>query len=324
MRYSDSGVDTGKEGEFIRTLLSKIKFRRGLAPPLDFHFTALVDIGDKYLAMNTDGVGSKVLVAMEMGKWDTVGIDCMAMNVNDTICVGAEPLACVDYLAIGSYDTEMAKQLGDGLNKAAMEANVEIIGGETASLPDIVKDFDLSGTVVGVVEKGKEILGNEIEAGDLIFGIPSSGIHSNGLTLARKVLDLHEDFHGKEVGYELLKPTRIYVREVLSLLKRCRPHGLAHITGGGVKNILRLKRMRYVLDSPLEPQEIFQLIAERGKVPMDEMYATFNMGMGFAIIAPEECEGDIKREIGDARVVGHVEDGSGVEIPELKIRYERY
>ncbi len=324
MRYKDAGVDIDREGDFVSSLVSQLKFKRGLSPSIGMHFTSLVDIGDRYIAMNTDGVGSKVLVANEMKKWDTIGIDCIAMNVNDTICVGAEPLACVDYLAISQYNLDMAKQIGEGLNRGAQEANIEIIGGETATLPEIVNGLDLSGTVIGVVEKDSVVLGDEIEEGDLIFGIPSSGIHSNGLTLARKVLDLHEDFHGRPVGYELLKPTRIYVREVLHLLEKCKPHGMVHITGGGLRNFLRLKKMRYIIDSPLKPQEIFDLIMERSGVDYGEMYATFNMGMGFAIIAPEDCEEEIKRSIPDPRVVGYVERGNSAEVPELGVKYDRY
>ncbi len=326
MRYKDAGVDMDEEGRFIRALISKITYRRGDFPPapISGHFTGLIDFGNYYLAMNTDGVGSKVIIANQLRKWDTIGIDCIAMNVNDTVCVGAEPIAFVDYLAISRYDEEMAEQIGKGLNEGAKQANVTIIGGETATLPDIINGLDISGTSIGLVRKDRVITGSEIRRGDLIIGIPSSGIHSNGLTLARKVLDLDEKFEDHTVGEELLKPTRIYVRDVLKVLRRCRPHGLAHITGGGVTNLMRLKRMRYVIDEPLEPQKIFRVIMEFADVDYQEMYRTYNMGMGFAIIAPEDCELPIRREIRDARVVGHVEEGSGVEIPQLKIRYEGY
>lgn len=326
MRYKDAGVDIDKEGMFIRALVSKINYRRADFPlaPLSRHFTGLVNLGNYYLAINTDGVGSKVIIANQLRKWDTIGIDCIAMNVNDTICVGAEPIAFVDYLAISEYDEEMAEQIGKGLNEGAKLANVNIVGGETATLPDIINGLDLSGTSIGLVRKDRLITGREIKNGDLIIGIPSSGIHSNGLTLARKVLDLEEKFEDHTVGEELLKPTRIYVREVLRVLERCRVHGLAHITGGGVTNLLRLKRMKYIIEEPLEPHKIFKLIMEFANVDYQEMYRTYNMGMGFAIIAPEECEIPIKREIRDAKVVGHVEEGSSVELPMLRIRYSSY
>ncbi len=324
MKYKDAGVDIDKESEFINKLLGQLKFKRGIAPHLNKHFTGLVEFGDYYIAMNTDGVGTKVLVANEMKKWDTIGIDCIAMNVNDTICIGAEPIAFVDYLAIDHYDIDMAEQIGKGLNEGAELANVEIIGGETATIPEIINGIDLSGTSIGVVKKEDIIKGDKIKKGDLIFGVPSSGIHSNGLTLARKVLNLNDEFDGHKIGEELLKPTRIYVRDVLSLLKFCKPHGLAHITGGGLKNILRLKRMRYIIEKPLKPQKIFELIMDAAKVDYEEMYKTFNMGMGFAIIAPEDCKEYVKKEIKDAKVVGYVDEGSEITIPELRVRYENY
>ncbi len=324
MRYKDAGVDIDEESRFVEELVKNIAFKRGIAKNLKKHFTGLVEFGDYYIAMNTDGVGTKVLIANELRKWDTIGIDCIAMNVNDTICVGAEPLAFVDYLAISNYDTEMARQIGKGLSEGARMANVEIIGGETATVPEIVNGLDLSGTSIGIVKKDKLITGEAIREGDLIFGIPSSGIHSNGLTLARKVLNLNERFGNKTIGEELLIPTRIYVEEVLNLLKECTPHGLVHITGGGLKNFLRLKKAKFVIDSPLKPQKIFTLIMEMAAVDYEEMYRTYNMGMGFAIIAPQDCEEKIKENIKDARVVGYVDKGNEVIIPQLKIRYERY
>ncbi len=324
MRYKDAGVDIDMEARFIGTLVEQLKFRRGIMKNLKKHFTGLVSFGDYYIAMNTDGVGTKVLIANELKRWDTIGIDCIAMNVNDTITVGAEPIAFVDYLAIGRYDLDMARQIGIGLNRGAQLANVEIVGGETATVPEIVNGLDLSGTSIGVVKKDALITGEDIKKGDLIFGIPSSGIHSNGLTLARKVLDLQEKFGTGTIGDELLTPTRIYVREVVELLKRCRPHGLVHITGGGLKNFMRLKRMKYVIDAPMKPQKIFGLIMEMASVDYEEMYRTYNMGMGFAIIAPEDCEECVKKHIRDARVVGYVEEGAEIVIPQLKIRYTDY
>jgi len=323
MRYKDAGVDIDEEGKFIKTLISEIKFRRGERKE-NMHFTGLVPFGEYYIAMNTDGVGTKILIANYLKKWDTIGIDCIAMNVNDTITIGAEPIAFVDYLAIDHYDMDMAAQIGRGLNKGAELANIDIVGGETATIPDIVNGIDLSGTSIGIVRKDEIITGDEIREGDIIFGLPSSGIHSNGLTLARKVLDLDEKFEGHTIGEELLIPTRIYVREILKILKKCRPHGMVHITGGGLRNFMRLKKMRYVIDNPLKPQKIFHLIMEMGDVNYEEMYSTFNMGMGFAIIAPEECENEIKKIIKDAKIVGYVEKGSEVTIPHLKIRYTRY
>ena len=326
MKYKDAGVDIDRESIFIHKLVSQLTFKREKYASLNLprHFTGLVDMGDYYLAMNTDGVGTKVMVANQMRKWDTIGVDCIGMNVNDTICVGAEPIAFVDYLAISEYDEEIAEQIGRGLNEGAKLANVNIVGGETATIPELVNGLDLSGTSVGIVSKASLVTGDKISTWDLIMGIPSSGIHSNGLTLARKVLDLEEKLGGRSVGEELLIPTRIYVRDVLRVLEKCEVHGLVHITGGGLKNFMRLKKMHYVIDTPLKPQKIFEIIMERGNVDLEEMYRTYNMGMGFALIVPEECEHEIKREIEDVRVVGHVEFGSSVEIPELGVSYSTY
>ena len=323
MRYKDAGVDIDKESKFVKALVSQITFHRRTMGE-EMKFTGIVEFGDYYIAMNTDGVGTKILIANHLRKWDTIGIDCIAMNVNDTITIGAEPIAFVDYLAIDRYDIELAAQIGKGLNKGAELANIDIIGGETATIPEIVRGIDLSGTSIGIVKRDEIISGEEIKEGNLIFGVPSSGIHSNGLTLARKVLDLDEKFEGHTIGEELLIPTRIYVREIMELLKECRPHGLVHITGGGLRNFMRLKKMRYVIDNPLKPQKIFHLIMEIADVNYEEMYATFNMGMGFAIIADENCEGEIKRAIKDARIVGYVEEGKEVTVPQLKISYTKY
>ncbi len=325
MDYRSAGVDIGAESNFIKMLTHEINYERKdlKKAPLKFGFTGLIEFGEYYIAMNTDGVGTKIIVANEMKKWDTIGIDCIAMNVNDTITSGAEPIAFVDYLAIDKYNLNMAREIGIGLNKGAEEANITILGGETATIPEITKGADLSGTSIGVVKKDKLITGEKVRSGDLIFGIPSSGIHSNGLTLARRIFPaLDEKVHGVKIGLELLKPTRIYVRNLVSLLKECTPHGLAHITGGGLLNILRVKKMKYVISEPLKPHWLFKEIAERGKITHEEMYRTFNMGMGFVIIAPEDCEWHIKKNVPDARFVGAVEDGKTVEVPELKIKLE--
>src|SRR5438309_11077613 len=225
-----------------------------------------------------------------MRRWDTIGIDCVAMNVNDMLCVGAEPIAFVDYVAIESYDRDVAKQIGIGLNRGAELANVSIIGGEIAVVPELVRELDLAGTCFGVVRKSKIVDGRAIRAGDVIVGLPSNGIHSNGLTLARRVLrdasltvfdKVGES--GRPWGEELLEPTAIYVRPVLRALRRPTLHGMAHITGGGVRNLVRLKsNVEFRISDPLEPPSIFRALAQLGGIESSEMYQTFNMGMGFA------------------------------------------
>ena len=300
--YSESGVDINLEAVTVAKLASKLK------PTLEYrniitdsgHFAALVELGDKAIAMSTDGVGSKILVAKMMEKYDTVGIDMIAMVVNDILCVGAEPIALVDYLAVEEPDPEVAAEIADGLVEGAKESRIAIIGGETASLPGIVKDFDLAGTGIGFVDKDKIITGAEIEEGDVLIGLASSGIHSNGLSLARRAIFEDGGFKATDkmpgeditIGEELLKPTKLYVKTIVELLKQdFNIKGLAHMTGGGVNNLSRLKKgIGFNITDYPEPQGIFKLIYEQG-VPLEEMYKVFNMGIGFTVIvSPEEAD----------------------------------
>src|SRR5213596_241280 len=249
--YAEAGVSQDEKAAHIAALVSALTYRRrGCGRPLTKigHLTGLVDFGAYALSLCTDSVGTKVLVAKEMRRWDKIGIDCVATNVNDMICVGAEPIAFVDYVAIESYDREVARQIGVGLNRGAELANVSIIGGEIAVVPELVREFDLAGTCFGVVRKSKIVDGRAIRPGDVIVGLASNGIHSNGLTLARRVLrdasltvfdKVGES--GRPWGEELLEPTAIYVRPVLRALRRAKVHGMAHITGGGRRNLIRLK-----------------------------------------------------------------------------------
>jgi len=337
LTYAKSGVDIFKEEKAIRGLISSIHFNReGIGKYLGGHFSGLIDFGEYALVLCTDGVGSKVMIANEMRKWDTVGIDCIAMNVNDCICVGAEPIAFVDYLAMENPDPKITKEIGKGLAKGAEIANVSIAGGETATLPDIIRGFDLAGTCLGYVKKENIILGDKIEEGDVIIGLESSGLHSNGFTLVRKVIEkeglsYNDEFpngiyEGKTIGEVLLTPTRIYVREILEVIRNFEVHGLAHITGGGLRNLLRLKDAKFVIDDPFEPQPIFKFVQEKGNVEPKEMYQTFNMGMGFAIILAKDYADDVvdlieKRFKVKTKVVGHVERGKGIVVPSLGISF---
>ena len=298
--YSDSGVDIDLEEVTVAKLAEKLK------PTLKYrdiitesgHFAALVKMGNRAIAMSTDGVGSKILVAKMMNKYDTVGIDCIAMVVNDILCVGAEPIALVDYLAVEKPDPEMAEQIADGLAKGAKISNIAIIGGETASLPEIINDFDLAGTGIGIVDIDKIITGENISEGDILIGLQSSGIHSNGLSLVRKVLLGNDKFKIDDtlpndstttIGEEILKPTELYVKPIVNLLKEnFNIKGLVHITGGGFTNLKRLKEgVGFDIDNLPEPQEIFKLIYNQN-VSIEEMYRVFNMGIGFVVIATEE------------------------------------
>jgi len=338
MTYSDSGVDIFKEEEAIKGLVSSIKAqRKGLGKPMTGHYAGLVDFGEHALVLCTDGVGSKVMIANEIKKWDTVGIDCIAMNVNDAICVGAEPVAFVDYLAIDDPNEKITKEIGKGLSKGAELSNISIIGGETASLPEIINGFDLAGTCLAFVKKEKIILGNRIRPGDVIIGLSSSGIHSNGYSLVRKVIqkeglsysDNFPDpyYKNKTVGDILLTPTQIYVKEVVELLKKVRVNGIAHITGGGLRNLPRLnKKVKFVIDNPFKPQPIFFLLQRYGNIDDKEMYQTFNMGMGLAIIVPEKYANEAleilkKHSKSEVKIVGRIEKGTGVELKTKNLIY---
>lgn len=300
LTYAQAGVDDEKTARALRGIIGLAKetfeFRKGkTGEPAENlgHYSALLDFGSFYLAMTTDGVGTKVLVAEAVGKFDTIGIDMVAMNVNDLLCVGAEPVALVDYLAVKEPDERVFEEIAKGLYAGAEQAGMAIVGGETAVMPDLINGFDLAGTAIGVVEKGKVITGEKIRPGDAVIGISSSGIHSNGLTLARKLLipkyGLDYEYDGRKLWEWLLEPTRIYVRAVLELLERVDVHGLAHITGGGLTNLKRLTNYGFSLEMP--PIEgIFKLIYENG-VPLEEMFRVFNMGVGFvAIVSKEEKE----------------------------------
>jgi phosphoribosylformylglycinamidine cyclo-ligase len=316
LTYAQSGVDIQAENKSIDAMKAVFRSRRkGFGAPLTDigHYAGLLDMGGFALAMTTDGVGSKVLVANILKKWDTVGIDCIAMNVNDLLAIGAEPIAFVDYLAVERTDPEQAAQIAVGLQRGAEISNMTIVGGETASLPEIIRGFDLAGTAIGVVDKEKVVTGEEISVGDVMVGVPSSGLHSNGYTLARRIVaqskyTYFDQMPGsrKTIGMELLESTRIYM-EILELISECQVHGLAHITGSGLLKLRRLTHLGFHIDDPLEPQPIFTFLAEEGKVEEAEMYRTFNMGMGFAAVMPEgEAERACRIMGAGSKVVGRI------------------
>ena len=333
--YAKAGVDIDRKSGAIESLVRQLGFRRqGMGTRVDAKgaFTGLIDFGDVYLTLCTDGVGTKLLLAEELGVWDTVGIDCVAMNVNDTICVGAEPMAFVDYIAIDKPDEDLTAEVGKGLERGAELSNMDIVGGEIAVLPELVKGLDISGTCLGYMAKDRFVTGNEVKKGDLIVSLNSSGVHSNGLTLARKVVEsqgvsLNDKVPGldRSVGMELLEPTEIYVRQVLSILGDHEVRGMVNITGGGLRNLLRLRRGQcYEIDSPVEPQAIFRILQEWGGVSDEEMYQTFNMGMGFMLVLPEDDAEAVASEHANASVVGSVTDGDGVLLKEQGVRYLNY
>jgi phosphoribosylformylglycinamidine cyclo-ligase len=322
--YAKAGVDIKKEQGVVKALsaeIKRIKELKGFSGLLELPFDT-----QHLLAISTDGVGSKVLIAAKLNKWDTIGIDCIAMNVNDVYCVGATPIAFVDYLAMEKPDERIASEVGKGLEEGAEIADIYIVGGETAILPEVVNDLDLSGTCVGYVRKDKVIRGELIEVGDLVLGMKSSGIHSNGLTLARKVIegaglsynDPFEYNPERSIGEELLTPTRIYT-EVLELLKRCEVRGLAHITGSGFLKLRRITDLGFDIYDPLEPNTIFKFVQELGNITDEETYKTFNMGMGFAVVIPKSEEHEATRITG-GKIVGEVvEKEKGIKVGNVKV-----
>ena len=233
-----------------------------------------------------------MVVAEELGRFETIGIDLIAMNVNDLICVGAEPIALVDFILCREATPEICGQIGEGLRAGAEQAGIEIPGGEIAQVGDVVQGWELGGSAIGLIDLDAIVTGERIEAGDALIGLPSSGLHSNGYTLARKVLadvPWGDDRLGRPLGDIVLEPTVIYVRAALELLASdADVRGLAHITGDGLNNLLRLSRdVGYELSDPLDIPPIFGLIQELGETSDEEMHEVFNMGLGFVAIVPE-------------------------------------
>jgi phosphoribosylformylglycinamidine cyclo-ligase len=301
--YARSGVDQHAADRAVAALVGVLKTidpgRASRSVLASGHYAAVLEVAPNLgIAVGTDGVGSKLILAEQTGRYDTVGIDCVAMNVNDVVCVGAEPLALLDYLAVERADPHVMEQIGIGLKRGAELAGVEIPGGEVAILPELIQGhpspngFDLTATSFGTVALDAIVTGERIAPGDALIGVPSSGLHSNSYTLARRVLpDLDEPFEGGTVADALLEPTVIYVKAALDLLRSDIPvHGLAHITGGGLRNLLRLTETAgFVIDDPLPVPPIIDLVRERGAVSDAEAWEVFNMGCGFVAIVPDEA-----------------------------------
>ena len=290
--YARAGVSQGEADDAVAALVSALGARSGESRQVlaSGHYANVVRLDERTgIAVTTDGVGTKLLVAEQLGRWDTVGIDCVAMNVNDVICVGARPLAMVDYLAVDRADARIAAQIGHGLARGAEIAEVEIVGGELAQLGELIRGLDLAGACFGTVALDSLVTGAAVEPGDAVIGLPSTGLHSNGYTLARRALadlPLDDARLGRPLGEVLLEPTAIYVKPVVELLDSpIEVRGLAHITSGGFGNLLRLEaEVGYEIDSPLPVPPVFELIAELGEIDEDEMHEVFNMGCGFCCV----------------------------------------
>ena len=354
--YKDAGVDTRKQDEVMESMFKRLRETWGLRGhvELDFgHFANVVRLGPVGVAISTDGIGTKAIVAQLMDRYDTVGIDCVAINANDVLCVGAEPQSLVDYIAVQRISPALLDEIATGLAEGARRANITIVGGESAQLPELLHGedegagFDLAGTCIGTIGPGSAITGSTVSPVDVIIGLASSGIHCNGLTLARGALGATRDksvperreiisrYHadlGSTIGEELLTPTRIYVAEVLAMLNGgVDVRGIAHITSDGFLNLPRLEAdVGYVIDSLPEPQPIFQVIQAAGSVSDEEMYEVFNMGIGLCVIVPEAHRGlaiEIANEHGaEASAIGYVVEDAGrtVEIPSVGLRGRRH
>ncbi len=297
------------------------------------HYASVLKLSDDLaIALCTDGVGSKTLVASALDRYDTIGFDCVAMNVNDIICVGARPLVLVDYLGVHTLDPRRTEEILRGLGAAAKEAGIAIPGGELAQLPEVIgpekEAFDLVGACIGTLHPDRLILGRDVAPGDVLIGVASSGLHSNGYTLARKVLlreagynlDDHIPRLGRTLGEELLEPTTIYVRAAAALWDAgITTHGLVHVTGDGFLNLCRLEAEAGYLIEELPPRPpIFDLIQEAGGIDDAEMYRVFNMGVGFVVVTSEGHADAALERLGSsgyrAQRIGKATDGSGVVI----------
>jgi len=341
--YAAAGVDTDKADEGVGALVSVLRTveldRPSRTVPLPGHYASVLRVTDDLgIAIGTDGVGSKLVIAEQADRLETVGIDCVAMNVNDVVCVGAEPIALVDYLAVEEVDPERLARIGVGLKLGAQAANCEVPGGELAVVPELIRGhpsphgFDLCATCIGTVRLDAIVTGAAMRPGDALIGLPSSGLHSNGFTLARRALaslDLNDrppELGGASIADALLEPTVIYVRAVLALLRSGIPvHGLSHITGGGLLNLLRLGG-GYAIEEPLPVLPVFDLVARLGEVEAAEMWEVFNMGCGMVCVVPEEHGDEAARLLAGhhegARRIGTVTDRAGqVDVPGLGLRY---
>ena len=344
--YAQSGVKA--QNGALSGLLKYVKQTKGFnkdQPSIvsQDYFCDVLDFGHGIgVAFCTDGVGSKILVAEMMNQYDTIGIDCVAMNVNDIICVGAKPVSMVDYIACSVLDEKVFEELGKGLMKGAEQARISIVGGEIAQIKEMISGIDLMGSCIGFVPTKQINTGKEVKPGNLILGMASSGVHANGLTLARKILlgetlkeqkkniNKFEDSFNRTIGAELLEPTCIYVRPIMEMIDSgIDLKAMVQITSSGYANLNRVEgtNIRFVIDPLPDVPPVFELIQEQGSVSDAEMYKVFNMGIGFCIIVDHANDADLVQQISkkygiSCHRIGYVEEFSGKEtfIPELNLR----
>jgi phosphoribosylformylglycinamidine cyclo-ligase len=306
--------------------------------PLAGHYAGLIRIGHETIAITTDTVGTKSIVAEALGRWEEIGVDAVAVNVNDLASVGARPAGLVDVISCRRADPEVFAGIGRGLDRGLRAARCSLLGGETAIVPELVHGIDVGGTAIGFFPAGRRpVTGRRIRPGDRLIGLASTGLHMNGLTLARRVVDASLGGLGRRrpgsrrpIGLELIAASRIYVAASEALADRSFTTGFAHISGGGVRNLTRLHAgVRFRLDEWPTPPGLCQWLGAAGPIAPVELYQTFNMGIGFVVVvrpsALEEALGRL-RDAGypDARPIGRVTHGRGVALPGIGLEYDGY
>lgn len=340
LSYKDAGVDINAGNELVERIKPHVK--RTTRPEVIGGlggFGALCAIPGKYkepiLVSGTDGVGTKLRLAIDLKKHDTIGIDLVAMCVNDLVVQGAEPLFFLDYYATGKLNVDVASDVVKGIAEGCVQSGCALVGGETAEMPGMyhASDYDLAGFCVGVVEKSEIIDGSQVKVGDALIALGSSGPHSNGYSLIRKVIDVAgvnpstEQLNGRSLSEQVLAPTKIYVKSVLALIKQTEVHAIAHLTGGGFwENIPRVlpKKTKAVIDeSSWEWQPVFKWLKEKGNIETYEMYRTFNCGVGMVIALPqsqvETALAILKQSGENAWLIGHIESATDNE-PQVIIK----
>ncbi len=335
-------MSRSRQATAIAALLANAGYR---APPasgrsisLPGHYAGLIRIGRETIAITTDTVGTKTILAESMGRWEEIGVDAVAVNVNDLASIGARPAGLVDVISCRQPDPNVFEQIGRGIYRGLEAAKCSLLGGETAIVPELLHGVDVGGTAIGFFPNGRNpVTGNRIRPTDVLLGIPSTGLQSNGFTLARRIasesgVSLRSPREGatQSLGEELLTASRIYVAASESLAGQNGTVGFAHISGGGVRNLPRLRRgVQFVLDRWPRPFGIFQWLKEAGGIDLTEMYQTFNMGIGFVVVVRAAAAASALRRLwragyADTLIVGHVAPGHGVTMPHFGVDYSSY
>lgn len=335
-------MSRSRQATAIAALLSNVGYR---APPasgrpisLPGHYAGLVRIGRETIAITTDTVGTKTILAASLGQWEEVGVDAVAVNVNDLASVGARPAGLVDVISCRQPEPAIFEQIGRGIYRGLQAAQCSLLGGETAIVPELLEGVDVGGTAIGFFPRGRPpVTGKRIRPTDVLLGIPSTGLHANGFTLARRVvsesgseLRARRDGATQTLGEELLTASRIYVAASEALADQAGVVGFAHISGGGVRNLSRLRPgAQFVLDRWPRPFGIFQWLQETGGIDLAEMYQTFNMGIGFVVVVRAARVAPTLRRLwragyADTLIVGHVAPGRGVTLPHFGVEYTGY